>query len=124
MREVQQRVVADLRVTARGGDAVAIKRDGIAHLFASASNSRHSEPYAETKKRPAANCRALCDTNEKLESDYTACFTVCQDFVFADLSTASQTYWVSSASRKVGEQGFPSPTAVMKSATWWTNDSA
>ena len=39
----------------------------------------------------------------------------------AESSTASQTSWVSSASRKVGEVGLPAARFVRKSATWWTN---
>jgi hypothetical protein len=37
--------------------------------------------------------------------------------LFADLSTASQMYCVSSASRKVGEAGLPESMLEMKSAT-------
>src|SRR4051812_39937090 len=40
--------------------------------------------------------------------------------VFADESTASQTRWVSSASRNVGPAGFPSAKPCRKSATWCT----
>src|SRR5436309_1533693 len=40
--------------------------------------------------------------------------------VLADLSTASHTYWVSNASRKVGRAGLSSARPSRKSATWCT----
>jgi hypothetical protein len=51
---------------------------------------------------------------------YFAFATFSHRSVFADLSTASQTYWVSSASRKVGWVGFRLARPSRKSANWWT----
>src|SRR6516225_4296134 len=42
--------------------------------------------------------------------------------VFPDLTMASQTRVVSSASRKVGEAGVPLATPSRKSASWWMKE--
>jgi hypothetical protein len=50
----------------------------------------------------------------KSESGYAISFH-CPHFALS--RTASQTFWVSNASRKVGLQGFPDSMLAMKSAT-------